>query len=136
VRAYEGAAATLAQLHTAGHPLGVVTSKSDALAARGLAHVGLAHYFDVIVGCDSCSRHKPDPEPVLVALERLGYATDEAVFIGDSVHDMASGNAAGVTTIAALWGPFDRAELEPSRPMHFLETISSLPSLLRAMAER
>jgi pyrophosphatase PpaX len=114
---------------------GVVTSKGDALATRGLTHVGLAQYFDVIVGCDSCTRHKPDPEPVLLALERLGYEPNEAVFIGDSVHDVAAGNAAGVTTIAALWGPFSHSDLEPSGPTHFLDKISSLPSLLGSLAE-
>jgi pyrophosphatase PpaX len=135
VRAYEGVADMLVQLHAAGHPLGVVTSKGDALATRGLTHVGLAQYFDVIVGCDSCTRHKPDPEPVLLALERLGYEPNEAVFIGDSVHDVAAGNAAGVTTIAALWGPFSHSDLEPSGPTHFLDKISSLPSLLGSLAE-
>jgi len=133
VRAYEGVVETLDLLRAAGHPLAVVTSKGDALAARGLAHVGLGAHFDAIVGCDSCTRHKPDPEPVHVALARIGCFHNDAVFVGDSVHDMVAGNAAGVTTIAALWGPFDRAALEPSRPAHFLERISSLPSLLSSL---
>ena len=54
---------------------------------RGLAHVGLARYMDTIVGCDATTRHKPDPEPVRLALHRLGSTPDEAVFVGDSVHD-------------------------------------------------
>ena len=54
--------------------------------------------------------------PVRVALEELGYSADEAVFVGDSPHDMYSGNGAGVVTIAALWGPFTREQLEPSSP--------------------
>jgi len=136
VRAYDGVVETLDALSAAGHPLGVVTSKSDALAARGLSHVGLGSQFDVIVGCDSCTRHKPDPEPVHVALARIGYAPNEAVFIGDSVHDVAAGNAAGVTTIAALWGPFDREALEPSQPKYYLEQISALPRLLNSLAQR
>ena len=134
VRAYDGVVGTLDRLREAAHPLGVVTSKSDALAARGLSHVGLGAHFEVIIGCDSCARHKPDPEPVQIALARIGYAPNEAVFVGDSVHDMAAGNAAGVTTIAALWGPFDRATLSPSAPTHFLERISALPSLLDSLA--
>ena len=107
-----------------------MTSKSAALAMRGLAHGRVARLVDTVVGCDSCSGHKPDPEPVLLALERLGCAPGTSVFIGDSVHDMAAGNAAGVTTMAALWGPFTRADLEPSRPRHYLESISDLPVLL------
>jgi pyrophosphatase PpaX len=130
VRCYDEVSQTLGELQRRGHPIGVVTSKSDALAMRGLATAGIIQFMDVIVGCDSCSRHKPDPEPVRVALERFGAQPDEAVFIGDSVHDMEAGNAAGVTTIAALWGPFDRADLAPSRPKHFLERIEDSPGLL------
>jgi pyrophosphatase PpaX len=133
VRCYETVGDTLAELRRRAHPIGVVTSKSDALAMRGLASSGIIQFIDVVVGCDSCSRHKPDPEPVRLALERLGYGPDEAVFIGDSVYDVESGNAAGVTTIAALWGPFDRGQLEPSQPAHYLESIADLPGLLNAV---
>ncbi len=134
VRCYDGVVDTVAELRRRGHPIGVVTSKGDALAQRGLAHVGLAEHMDTIVGCDSCTRHKPEPEPVWLALERLGYDPADAVFIGDSVHDMEAGNAAGVTTIAALWGPFSRADLEPASPKHYLDSIAGLPALLDEIA--
>ena len=126
VRCYDGVVDTVRALHEAGHPLGIVTSKSEALAMRGLAHVGLARYMDTIVGCDASSRHKPDPEPVRIALHRLGCAPEDAVFVGDSVHDVLAGNAAGVRTIAALWGAFRRKDLEPGYPSDYLETISEL----------
>jgi pyrophosphatase PpaX len=133
VRCYDSVAEALAELQVRGHQIGVVTSKSDALAMRGLATSGILGFMDVIVGCDSCSRHKPDPEPVQLALERLGREPHEAVFVGDSVHDMEAGNAAGVITIAALWGPFDRESLQASNPRHYLETISGLPGLLEQL---
>jgi pyrophosphatase PpaX len=50
--------------------------------------------------------------------------------VGDSVHDMEAGNAAGVTTVAALWGPFTREDLVASRPAHYLNRIADLPRLL------
>ena len=130
VRCYDAVADTLTELERRGHQIGVVTSKSDALAMRGLATSGILRFMDVIVGCDSSSRHKPDPEPVRLALERLDREPHEAVFVGDSVHDMEAGNAAGVITIAALWGPFDRETLEASGPRYYLESISALPGLL------
>jgi pyrophosphatase PpaX len=130
VRCYESVVETVDALKQRGHPLGIVTSKTGWLARRGLDHVGLTSYFDVIVGCDSCDRHKPDPGPVLFALEKLGYSPDEAVFVGDSIHDMQAGNAAGVETVAALWGPFSREDLAASNPTHFLDKIIDLPSLL------
>ena len=130
VRAYDAVVETVDFIRAAGHPVGVVTSKTTWLARRGLDHVGLGPHFDVVVGCDSCDRHKPDPQPVHVALESLGYDAADAVFVGDSVHDMRAGNAAGVITIAALWGPFTREDLVASEPARYLERIADLPRLL------
>jgi len=133
VRAYEGVVETVHGLKAARHPLAVVTSKTESLARRGIDLVGIGSCFDVIIGCDTTTRHKPHPEPVLVALERLDREPGEAVFVGDSVHDIAAGNAAGVATVAALWGPFSREILAPSAPMHYLERIADLPALLRPL---
>ena len=126
VRCYDDVPETLAALERAGHPLAVVTSKGDILARRGLELVGIASHFKTIVSCDSCSRHKPHPEPVLTALERLGYEPDEALFVGDSVHDIEAGNAAGVESVAALWGPFTREQLACARPDRFIDRIGDL----------
>ena len=130
VRCYDAVVETVDHIRAAGHPVAIVTSKTGWLARRGLDHVGLGPHFDLIVGCDSCQKHKPDPEPVHLALERLSYPPEDAVFVGDSVHDMEAGRAAGVTTIGALWGPFTREDLAASQPDHFLERISDLPTLL------
>jgi len=130
-RRFEGALDTLALLKRRGHPMGVVTSKLVELAIRALEFAGLAELMDVVVGADMCERHKPDPEPVRLALDRLGHAPAEAVFVGDSPHDVAAGNAAGVVTVAALWGPFSRAALERARPRHVIESIRELPGLVK-----
>jgi len=130
VRSYEAVVETVDALRAAGHPLAIVTSKTGWLAQRGIDNVGLGSHFDAIVGCDICEKHKPDPQPVHMALERLGYSPDQAVFVGDSIYDMQAGNAAGVTTIAALWGPFSREDLVASNPTYYLERIADLPGLL------
>ena len=133
VRPYDEVAATLEALHARGHALAVVTSKAEPLAQRGLTHVGLDGFFDVVVGLESCTRHKPDPEPVNIALDRLGIVPEAAAFVGDSPHDMAAGRAAGVTTIAALWGPFTRAQLASSEPDHYIERMGELLSIVGAV---
>lgn len=129
-RCYDQVAETVDILRLRGHDIGIVTSKSEALALRGLAHVGLARHMDTIVGCDSSTRHKPDPEPVRIALHRLDASPEDAIFVGDSVHDVLAGNAAGVHTAAALWGAFKRADLEPGEPNAWLESVSDLVTLL------
>jgi pyrophosphatase PpaX len=128
---YDGVLETLEQLYDWGHPIGVVTSKSNEMMERGLRHTGIDVYMTTTIGCDSCAIHKPDPFPVRMALDELGYEPHEAVFVGDSPHDIASGNAAGVTTIAALWGPFTRHQLAPYRPTLYLNRISDLPAMIQ-----
>ena len=63
-------------------------------------------------------------------LDRLGAAPSRALFVGDSPHDMHAGRAAGVTTAAALWGPFSREELDVAAPDHWLQGFHELPELL------
>ena len=127
---YEGVIETLALLFQRGHPMGVVTSKGNAMMDRGLKFIGADEYIEVAIGYDSCHIHKPDPFPVRLALEKLAYRPEEAVFVGDSPHDINAGNAAGVVTVAALWGPFTRAQLAPYKPTYFLDRMTDLPALL------
>jgi pyrophosphatase PpaX len=122
VTVYPGVPEMLATLAERGHRLGIVTSKVSTLAMRALTLTGIDHYFETLVGMDACQRHKPDPEPVRIALERLSSGPEGAWFVGDSVHDMESGNAAGVATVGALWGPFRAEDLAPSKP-RFLAVI-------------
>src|SRR5512138_71450 len=129
IRCYDEVVDTVTELRTRGHELAIVTSKSEYLSLRALTQVGLARHIDTIVGCDASTRHKPDPEPVRIALHRLGCAPTDAIFVGDSIHDIRAGNAAGVRSAAALWGPFDRPDLEPGNPSTWLERISDLLTL-------
>jgi phosphoglycolate phosphatase-like HAD superfamily hydrolase len=85
--------------------------------------------FDVVVGSDDVARPKPHPEPVLTALALAGRMAEDAVFIGDSRHDIECGRAAGVKTAAVLWGPFDREHLEDLDPDYWLEQPQDIASL-------
>ncbi|HET6680495.1 MAG TPA: HAD-IA family hydrolase [Gemmatimonadaceae bacterium] len=129
-RAYDGTVDVLTALHERGHPTALVTSRMTELAGEYLAHVGLAPFVDVVIGADDTARHKPDPEPVLLALRRLGASAGRALFLGDSPHDIRAGNAAGVVSVAALWGPFTRAQLAAASPAHYLDRPAELPALV------
>ncbi len=130
VRAFEGADRLLSGLHASGRQIAIVTSKPNGTARRGLKVTGLAHHFDVVVGCDDVGNTKPHPEPVLTALEALGARPEGALFVGDSPHDMGAGRAAGVHTAAAGWGPFDAASLRPYTPTLRPGSLSHLGELL------
>lgn len=130
VSAYPGVVGMVRAIRDGGYRTGLVTSKNTSGAERGLRVVGLDGTMDVIVGADDVVNPKPHPEPVLRALETLGAAPAEAVYVGDSVHDMASGRAAGARTAAVLWGPFGREHLAPTAPDHWLEAPADLLALL------
>jgi pyrophosphatase PpaX len=130
--AYDGIPALIARLEQRGHPIGIVTSKADYLAERALTWVGLMGHVDVVIGADSVTRHKPHPEPVLVALQRLGAPRETAIFVGDSPHDVASGNAAGVRTIGVAWGAFDREALSEAHVV--VGTVAELEAILLGTA--
>jgi len=134
--AYPGALDTLAWARAAGHATGIVTSKGKIMTARSLAHVGLANAFDTIVTYEETARHKPLPEPVLLALDRLQIAPTHAIFLGDSPHDMHAGRAADVATAAATWGPFTCDELAPAAPTYWLSSITELPVAVAALSAR
>ena len=129
VRPYPDAIETVRTLKDRGMRLGVVTSKQQRGAMRGLNHAGFEGLFEVVVAADDVTKHKPDPTPVLHALQLLGVEARGAVFIGDSPHDLAAGRSAGTSTAAALWGPFPRSWLEPHAPDHWLEAPSQVAGL-------
>jgi pyrophosphatase PpaX len=133
VKAFPGVPEMLADLQGRGLPMAVVTSKLEASARRSLSHLGLEHQFRAVVGLEATRLHKPDPEPVRHALALLGADAGGTAFVGDSPHDVRSGNAAGVATVAGLWGPFDRAALEASRPTAFASAPSEVPGVLEGL---
>jgi len=130
VTVYPGVLDMIGAIRRAGITMGLVTSKTRVGAQRGLRLVGLDADMAVVVGADDVQRHKPDPAPVLHAAEALGVPVRESIFVGDSRHDMLAGRAAGTATGGVLWGPFDRAHLEPTAPDHWLERPDDLLRVL------
>jgi pyrophosphatase PpaX len=112
VKPYDEVVASIEAFAEAGHPMALVTSKSDWMAVKALVLVGLDTLIPVVVGCDTCLNHKPHPEPVQRALALLGVSAGDALFVGDSPHDVQSGRAAGVVTVGVTWGAFTREEME------------------------
>jgi pyrophosphatase PpaX len=118
---YPGVNDALHVLRRRGLRLGVVTSKMRDTTVRTLQICKLDSYFEAVVTVSDVKAGKPHPEPVLLALTKLGAAPSEALFVGDSPFDMAAGRAADVAIAAATWGPFPRETLSPYAPDLWLE---------------
>src|SRR3954468_22786191 len=100
----------LVRLHEEGRRLGVITAKRRATVELAFAKVPLAHLFETVVGGDETEEHKPDPQPLLLAAERMGADPKETAYVGDSPFDVGAAKAAGMYAIAVTWGRIhDRA---------------------------
>jgi len=118
---YPGIIEVVRTLHRKEAKLALVTSKLSRGATRGLRLLGLEAEFLVRVCADDVVQGKPHPEPVLKALSALDALPSDAIFIGDSDHDIQAGRRAGVETAAVSWGPFAREALEAAGPSHWIE---------------
>src|SRR5436190_17558941 len=117
----------LVQLKDEGRRLGIVTAKRRSTAELAFARVPLGHLFETVVGGDETERHKPDPEPLLVAARRLRAAPRECAYVGDSPFDMRAARAAGMHGIAVTWGGIHgRASLEQEQPDAIVDTPEEL----------
>jgi pyrophosphatase PpaX len=108
--AFEGIERVLERLKSEGRQLGIVTAKRRRTVDLAFAILPLERFFDAVVTAEQTQFHKPHPEPVLTALERLGSEPAEAAFVGDSPFDMGAGKAAGVFTVAVSWGKIHPVE--------------------------
>jgi pyrophosphatase PpaX len=104
LQAFEGVEELMETLSGQGRKLGIVTAKGRQTVDLAFAVLSLERYFDAVVTADMTDRHKPDPAPVLKALELLESEPADAAFVGDSPYDIAAGKAAGVFTVAVSWG--------------------------------
>lgn len=135
---YPGMAEALAALTTAGIRLGLVTSRyrigPNGNAAWGvhgeLQRMGRGDVFEVIVGFEDSTEHKPSPAPFLACLGQLGLSANECMAVGDAATDILGAKAAGIAAAAALWGCQDRAGLLASKPDTLLQTPLDLKYVL------
>ena len=132
LQAFDELVELLPGLKAEGRKLGIVTAKRHRTVGLALDRFPeLADVFDVVVGFEDTERHKPDPEPVLLAVERLGGTPAESVYIGDSPFDIGAAKAAGVYAVAVGWGGIHPdARLLAEEPDAFVGTPEGLLGVL------
>lgn len=135
VSLFPGVREGLERLREEGFKMGVVTSKMSPLARRGLEVLEVAEFFDCLVGADSCSKHKPDPDPILMGCNLLGATPESCVYVGDSPYDLQASNAAGTLSVAALWGMFDEDALCAKNPCLACSDFSGMVDGILALRE-
>jgi pyrophosphatase PpaX len=105
LEAFVDMVAVLPRLRSGERRLGIVTAKRHRTVQLALDRFPeLAEQFEVVVGYEDTERHKPEPDPVLAALDRLGAEPAEAAYVGDSPFDIQAAKAAGAFSVAVSWG--------------------------------
>ena len=132
LEAFDELVALLPGLKAEGRKLGIVTAKRHRTVGLALDRFpALADAFDVVVGFEDTDRHKPEPEPVLLAMEKLAGTCEETVYIGDSPFDIGAAKAAGVFSVAVGWGGIHPEErLLAEEPDAFVRTPGELLGVL------
>jgi HAD superfamily hydrolase (TIGR01509 family) len=125
-----GVPEALSALTDAGRRLALATTRATASALDTLEAKGLARHFEFVGGGDQVARHKPAPDVLLLALERLGCAPAEALMVGDTTADIGAARAAGVACWSVLGGTHDEATLRAAGPDRILAGFAELPAAL------
>ena len=135
VKVFDGIPELLEALKEEGYRIAIVTSRTRESANRYLDMLGIGGYFEDMVSCDDTHAHKPNPEPILLCLAKLGITKDEAIMIGDSPFDMKCANNAGVKSVLVDWRitsdnasliPDARADYEIAKPLDLMRVLEEI----------
>lgn len=126
---FDGVTETLRQLKNEGLKMAIVSTKRNEMVLRGLRLIEAEDLFDTVIGLDDVQHAKPHPEPLLLAMERLGSTPDETMMIGDNIHDILGGKNAGVRTAGVAWSAKGEKFIRDQNPDYVLQHISDLLSI-------
>ena len=140
---HEGVPEILEVLLNQGYRLGIVTGRGrptalDLVLALCSSRTALKQAFEVVITAHDVKTHKPSPEGLFLALQRMrldrethGQAWQKIMFVGDSVMDLQAARNAGLISVAAGWDSYAKIEdLKKQNPFQFLTTPSELLSLI------
>lgn len=116
-------------LRQLGLKLGVATNDGEMPALQHLASVGIRDHFDFVAGYDSGHGFKPGPGQLIAFATHVGVDPSRVAMVGDSLHDLQAGRAAGMTTIGVLTGLAPAEALAPMADV-VLPDIGHIPAWL------
>lgn len=133
VKEYDGVIPTLEKLKEQNIRLAIVSTKQRDTIIRGLNVMKASHLFEVIIGINDVTKVKPDPEPIELALEKLGVNKDEVIMIGDNYHDILAGKNAGVKTAGVAWSIKGEEFLKTYEPDYMLHKMDDLLQIVKEL---
>lgn len=121
----------LKELKKRGFKLALVSGSNRGYADEVLRKLNFdSSLLDARIHCEDTEKHKPDPDPILLALKKLRVKPKEAIYIGDSLIDYRAAKAAGVNFIGTLSGVTTLEEFLENNVIYIIKDISELPKHL------
>lgn len=129
VTPFAGAYQTMEALESAGILQGVVTSKLQVTAIRGLNLFDLDKFLKVLICCEDVEHHKPHGEPVEAALRKLGIGKQGVLMVGDSPMDIQCAKNAGVASAGVTWSVHQGEILTRQKPDFMLDNLEQIKGI-------
>ncbi|RNF29700.1 phosphoglycolate phosphatase [Massilia aurea] len=131
---FDGIPELLDGITDAGMDWGIVTNKPSRFTDPLVPQIALAHAGCIVSG-DTTGFAKPHPAPLLEGARRLGIAPEQCWYVGDDLRDIEAGHAAGMVTVACVWGYCGAIEPSTWGADYLLETPAQLLALLGQVSE-
>ncbi|WP_187271481.1 HAD family hydrolase [Massilia arenae] len=131
---FDGIPELLDGITDAGMAWGIVTNKPSRFTDPLVPQIALAHAGCIVSG-DTTGFAKPHPAPLLEGARRLGIAPEQCWYVGDDLRDIEAGHAAGMVTVACVWGYCGAIEPSTWGADYLLETPAQLLALLGQVSE-
>ena len=119
---------TLELLREKGINIGIVTTK-DRVSAEETIRI-FRFPYDVLLAAGDTARTRPDPEPLLKAIDLLDSSIFHSFYCGDTPQDIVQGRRAGVTTIGLTTGLYSKEELKKEKPDFVFDKIEMVLEML------
>ncbi len=109
---YDGFKEVVKRLKLENIKMSIVSNKPEPITRLVVNKLEIADYFTKVIGPESVTNMKPDPEGLLLCLKAMGASAKNSVMIGDSFTDIIAGKAAGMLTCEILYGYGDKDKLK------------------------
>lgn len=126
---FSGVFATIAFLKQANIKIAAVTTRGKINVLNTLEQTGLLPHLEVIITGDDVANHKPHPEPILMALDKLELSPENAFMVGDAGVDILAGKSAGTKTIGVTYG-FGGHAIAEYQPDYLISNIDELSQII------
>lgn len=100
----------------------ILSNKTELFSQEIVKRLGLLKYFSQVWGGDTAGVKKPDPKPILDLIKKTGSKPEKTIMIGDSENDIKAAKAAGIASLAVLYGYSDLAHIKKYSPDYIVKT--------------